>query len=350
MKKNAYDINVIVPVSIFEPAGVIKRSMESLENLKEYERKRDKLNLKIRYILDADAKNAKFSSLKEFAEEKGVILIFRGDTRGRKAGAMNDALRKIFREEEIPDFFAFFDVDSRPGENFIHECVDVFERDIKGDITFVSAPRYVTNEGNFIPRLVSVEYLLLNDIYKVFSERTSFKHFNGLIGLVKKDLFLEEGLFDEGKICEDTDMSERIYLSGKREAFTDKTEVGEQAPITMRDLYGQRVRWMIAPLEGMSSYLYDFFHMKDRKVKMTWFFAMIIPFFIILFLPLFLLYSIRIISSYRGDKEKINWRDLFIKLVALLFYPIFIEICSIVSIFKFVMGKKEWNHIEREEI
>ncbi|WP_456486989.1 glycosyltransferase [Candidatus Alkanophaga liquidiphilum] len=249
-----HTVKIVVPVAASEPVGIIERSIEALCRLKCH------LPVEIIYVIDSKD-DERYAVLKELVRRKEkdvkISLLFRGTDRGRRAGALNDALAVALDENS---FFAFFDIDSRPNENFLEACLEVLEADESCEIAFVSAPRYIINEG-VIPRLVSAEYELLTSLYKFFGNKSVFLHFNGLIGVARASIF-SKWRFDETKICEDVDMSDKIYLSGWRVATTLKTRVGEQAPQTLADLYFQRIRWMLGPLECLSTHFTAFLKAK----------------------------------------------------------------------------------------
>ena len=76
-----------------------------------------------------------------------------------------------------------------------------------------------------------------------------FIQFNGLIG-VSKAAFLRSTVFNERCACEDVDITQQIYLSGSS-ALLVNSQVGEQAPTSIQDLYNQRVRWFRGAVEGL---------------------------------------------------------------------------------------------------
>jgi len=333
-----HTVKIVVPVAAFEPVGVVGRSVEALRRLK------CRYAVEIIYVIDSDD-DERYATLKELAQRsEGAVkinLIFRGTNRGRRAGALNDALAVALNDSV--DFLAFFDVDSRPDENFLEACLEVLEADESGEVVFASAPRYIIN-GGLIPRMVSAEYELLTSLYRFFGNKGVFLHFNGLIGVARAGVF-SRWRFDEAKICEDVNMSVKIYLSSWRVATTLKTRVGEQAPQTLRELYFQRVRWMLGPLECLSTHLFPFLRAKiPRGVKLTWLALMLSPYIMIFATPLFLAFSLRLLPTSKGLK------DFLIRCFGILFSPIFMEICSLSAAVLYATGRKTWRSTRREVI
>ncbi|HIH40476.1 MAG TPA: glycosyltransferase family 2 protein [Halobacteria archaeon] len=355
IKKGAdyiYKTIAIIPVSSSEPVELVKKSIESMERVKKYSDYTKRIDLRIIYVIDDEIssnKNVYFEGISNEKKDRCIEFIFRIPTPGKKAAALNDAIEEIYRKNEKPDFFAFFDVDSRPKEDFIDRCLDIFESDFNDDLVMVSGPRYIITEKSLIQTLVGVEYLLINDLYRFSDFFDSYKHFNGLIGLVRGDLFDRIGFFDESKVCEDLDIGERIHTRSLRVRYTDDAIVGEQAPLTITDFYKQRIRWMIGHFEGIRAHFIDFIHIKNKSVKISWFLFVILPFIMILLQPLFLICYGRVVQdSIENNGLKKGMRGLPEKFVALMIYPSLMEFSCIHAIFKYIKNDKKWEHLERE--
>ncbi|MHC1635887.1 MAG: glycosyltransferase family 2 protein [Candidatus Methanospirareceae archaeon] len=332
-------VRVIVPVSAFEPLTVIKKSMESMTNLE-----REGLDMDITYVIDLGEEDDRIGILEEIARERGIKLFIRKNNRGRRAGALNDGIDM----EPYANFFAFFDVDSRPDADFIKRCIEVLEED--KEAVFASGSRYIINEKGIIPRMISVEYELLSYLYRVFSRGrgSCFLHFNGLIGVARGEWFFRER-FNEEKMCEDVDMTDRIYLSGKRVRFVNGTRLGEQAPIHIGDLYKQRVRWWMAPLEELSSHLIDFFRANiPKRLKISWLVAMLSSYVFILFLPLVPVYFFVSVAFLRHSYK--NKRDFILKPLWLSSYIVIMQVCSLHALVGFMMNKRGWVKMRREAV
>ncbi len=206
----------IIPVAESEPFHVIERSFRVLRSLDCSGFLHD-----IYYIVDVYRDHdEKVSRLKEL----GANVITR-KPRGKRAGAINDALATLKRY----DFVAIFDVDSRPEKNFLKACLEKMEE----NVFIVSTPRRITNpDETSVTKVVSLEYSIIGFLYRRFPE--GFLQFNGLIGLVRYDLLRRFGL-DESSICEDVDFTTRMYMRGYRARLTVDSIMGEQAPRTIRD-------------------------------------------------------------------------------------------------------------------
>ncbi len=185
----------IVPVAPFEPVALVSRSIDSLSAL-------DCADLDFRAYYVMDSNGTDYSSLNELFPPH-FRMVIRTENRGRRAGAVNDALNVL----EDADFIALFDIDSRPDKDFIIKCVDALRED---DAVLASGCRYITNKVNTLSKIIAIEYDFFCDVYHLFNWSKGFIQFNGAIGLSKAD-FLCNAVFDERSSCEDLDMSQRIY-------------------------------------------------------------------------------------------------------------------------------------------
>lgn len=319
-------LNIIVPVSLHEPLYVIKKSLESLSRLD-----RDSTEVCMTYVIDSlgDDPRAKY------LQDQSVEVIVR-KPRGRKAGAINDVLDII-----TADYIAFFDVDSRPDKNFLVECVSALEKECA---VIASAPRYITNpDASIISRVISAEYILMADLYRLLDRMDGFKQFNGLIGVLDARLFDRRRL-DETAICEDADLMQQIYLEGNI-AVLANTRVGEQAPLTLMDLFNQRVRWISGACEGLK-YFSGFCRAKiPWSRKISWFSAMTISFFMFMVSPLVPSYSMRLWRSSNG------MGDFTLKLMGLIVDAWIIWLCALMALFKKLLHRQiKWKETARSMV
>jgi len=285
------------------------------------------------YVIDVSGEDPRV----KFLQAKNVNVIARHSSRGRRAGAINDALDSIGET----DYLAFFDVDSRPEKNFLIECTKA----LGGSAVIASAPRYITNPRvSATARVVAAEYTLMADLYRLLERCDGFKQFNGLIGVLDAKIFADRRL-NENATCEDVDLMQQLYLEGKIAVLVDATRVGEQAPLSTKDYYHQRVRWLTGAYEGLR----NFSEFKRAKIpmsrKITWFSAMTIPFFIFLFSPLVLLYGIRLWQL--SD----NAVDFTIKWFGLIVHTGILQICGLMVLLSqlFNMGVK-WKEMHRSNV
>ncbi len=314
---------MIVPVSPFEPLEVLVNSAKHLKSL-DY----DSFEVKIVYVVDLkDGRDVRGRELRRL----GVDVLERKTTRGKRAGAINDALKylKPFK----PDYIAIFDVDSRPDRDFVVKCVEA----LKGDPTayLASSPRYVSNPVNLVSETVEVEYHLINFLLKL----SKFKQFNGLIGVLRADLLMKYGLREDA-ITEDADFATRMHCLGYKALYVEDTRMYEQAPLSWRDLVSQRKRWYYGGLQ-LWRYRKEVFSSKDRGFVLSWISALTLTYAVILLLPLLLLAPPLILYRFRNFKK-------ILVTFGLLAHTILLQYSAICALAKYVRGRGvEWSPIKR---
>lgn len=320
-------ICAVVPVSPYEPESLIKKSIECLKelNCKEYE-------FEVYYVIDT-AKDDKRNFGSEFPPNFRIIL--RNNSRGRRAGAINEFLNVI----NDADYVAIFDVDSRPSKDFIIECIEAFDKNDSAVLS--SGCRFVTNKNSVLTKIVSLEYGFFCDLYRLYHWADGFLQFNGLIGVIKAS-FLKKERLNETSSCEDLDLTQRIYLA-QHVAVLAKTTVGEQAPTTMKDLYNQRVRWLRGAVEGYRKFLFPMFKAPiPFSRKLFWLASITLPFFAFLITPLLIFGIGRILKVSDTPIE------FFEVLFGLFGYLWFMTLCGIIAIIRYITSSTtEWKSVTR---
>jgi len=315
-------IAALIPASPFEPERTLLRSANHLLKISK------DLDIEIVYVLD-DGK------MKEALKDLPVRVICRGTSRGKRAGALNDALREI-----SADFIAIFDVDSLPEEGFIEKCIEALERD--ESVAVVSGCRKILNEKfSFVTRIVSSEYFFFCDMYRLMNHFGAFIHFNGLIGVLRASA-LSGKEFNENVLCEDVEMMNRLILEGHRTKFIPAV-IREEAPMTLRDLVNQRIRWSAGAIESLQLFSKKILESPlPLSFKLSWFITMLSPFYSFLLSFLVPLYSWRLIQISDGIK------DFLVRFLGLFVYGWIISFCAFSTLLKKFLGRKiEWAPIER---
>ncbi len=308
-------VAIIVPVSVNEPEEILRESAEHLKSLGDF---------KILYVFDGNESDKRVQMLRKM----GCEVLARNSKRGKRAGAINDAIAHL---KIIPDFIAIFDVDSHPSKDFITNCVRCLKKDGKAYIA--STKRAVSNPVNMLTKTVEFEYKLINFLLRI----SKFKQFNGLIGVLNGKILAREKLREDA-ITEDADFATRMHARGYR-ALLCEGILEEQAPLYWRDFYNQRKRWYYGGLQ-LWRYLKDVLACRDLSFKISWLTSLTLTYFPVLFLPLIVL-SIFPLLIYKK-------RDAFKLYVGLIIYCIVLQIASLSAIVKHVKGDEvEWVAIKR---
>jgi 1,2-diacylglycerol 3-beta-glucosyltransferase len=307
---------IVVPVSPYEDPSVLEESIRHVKSLKAE---------KVVYVID---KNAENDGRIELARKMGVEVVERAGRRGKRAGAINDAVKYLSKFK--PEFVLIMDVDTRIDERTVNACVSALLAD-KGAY-IASARRYVYNAKNLVSETVEAEYRLINFLLS----KSAFKQFNGMIGVLRYDI-LCEGL-NEDAMAEDADFATRMHALGRR-ALLVEGKVLEQAPYSWRDFYNQRKRWYFG---GLQLWRYRK-EMKraGRGLRISWYLALTVTYFPIIMLPLLPLSIPLILAHYR----KISKLKVFLGLVIYVFV---LQASAISAFFDFLRRKEvEWNAIKR---
>ncbi|HYA60591.1 MAG TPA: glycosyltransferase family 2 protein [Candidatus Acidoferrum sp.] len=311
-------VYAVIPVAPFEPESVITKSIECFKELE-----CDTFTFEVHYVIDSfpgDKRDLQWQLPDNFK------IMLRNTNRGRRAGAINDFLKEI----KDADYVAIFDVDCRPAKDYIVKCVAALEADDSAVLS--QGCRVINNMSNVLTKNASLESNFLCELNQFLSRSHNFLAFMG--PMVVRGSFLERETFNEEVIDEVFDMLTRMYLKGEV-AVLAKTTMGEQAPITLKDLYHQRVRWSRGMVESFSRY---FIPMVKAPIpftrKMSWLSIIIFSTSQFLFSPVVLLRLDKILELSDGPLE-------FIKLlVGGIGYSCLMTICGFVAISQHITSSK----------
>lgn len=313
-------IEAIVPLAPDEPAFIVEEAVDHMTSS----------GLDPLFVADVPS-----DGVVEAIEGGGGRVLARQDTRGRRAGAINDGLERVESE-----YVAILDVDTRVSREFLEAAVERLEGD--GSVFLASGPREVTNESaGPTPLAVSAEYRLIGDLYRLAERTGGFLQFNGLIGVARRSV-LDMGL-NESVSCEDVEFATRAYAEGYRACLVDEP-AGEQAPPTLGDLYSQRVRWLSGALETLSGHWRRALRSDASPgVKASWIVQMSAPLLLLALAPLMLaspLYGVRL---RRAGEDRVLAKAALMPLLGLL-----LSWCSVVALARTASGRSpEWSVAER---
>ncbi len=307
---------VVVPVSPFEDLSVVEESIKHVKRLKAE---------KIVYVID---KNAENDERVELARKMGVEVVARTSRRGKRAGAINDAVKYL--SEFRPEFVLIMDVDTRTDEKTVNACISALLANPKAYIA--SARRYIYNARNLVSETVEAEYRLINFLLS----KSAFKQFNGMIGVLRYDI-LCKGL-NEDAMAEDADFATRMHAIGLK-ALLVEGKILEQAPISWRDFYSQRKRWYFGGLQ-LWKYRRDI-KKAERSFRISWYMALTVTYMPIIMLPLIPL-SIPLILAYYRRVSKLK---VFLGLIV---YTFVLQASAISAFLDYIRKREvEWNAIKR---
>jgi cellulose synthase/poly-beta-1,6-N-acetylglucosamine synthase-like glycosyltransferase len=315
-------VAVIVPVSPFEPPEMIERSVSRIKSL-DY----SDFDYRILYVMDLSGKKDDRAVI---PLKMGVEVLKRKHSRGKRGGAINDAIG--FLHSFSPDYVAIFDVDSEPEKFFLVKAIRELER--FKDAYIASSPRRISNPINLCTQTVEAEYRLINFLLR----KSGFKQFNGLIGVLRWNI-LKKQRIDERYLTEDAEFATRMHSKGFKGILVSDSWIGEQAPLEWRELYFQRKRWYFGGLQ-LWKYFDHVRKAKNSHFKISWFLSLTLTYLIALFLPLILISPLLLLAKYGIRKLKIS--------LGLFFHVLLLQAAAISSINEFLRGRcVEWRPQKR---
>ncbi|MEF8854493.1 MAG: glycosyltransferase family 2 protein [Haloarculaceae archaeon] len=241
-------VEAIVPVH--RDAGVMHRSVEALVN-SAY------ATLQITVVCEPDDA-ASIERARELSEaHEPVDYLLNHDREGSKAGALNAAI-----ERSDADVIALFDADQEPDPQLLgHAMAALGDQDVA---RVRSIPRPT---GGVLESVVYYEYLALFFLPQKLARGLLGFNFAGTRSiLLEASVFEDVGLFSEDTLTEDLDFTHRAHQAGvaTRELLYYPTM--EEPAHTVRDWWGQRVRWMRGQVAVSGSHLGSWRSLLDRRV------------------------------------------------------------------------------------
>ncbi len=182
-----------------------------------------------------------------------VFAFHRNDEKnGGKAAGLNYAIGHTSGE-----LFAIFDADARVDSEYLLKMVPYLEE--KKVAAVQSQKRILNSSYNYLTKLQENEFCLDNYFQcgrDVVGGAVELRG-NGL--LIKREILLEVGMWDEETLTDDLELSTRLHVNGYQIRFCPETMVLEQAPVNLKALYRQRLRWAEGSLRRYLSNLFKIF-------------------------------------------------------------------------------------------
>jgi cellulose synthase (UDP-forming) len=183
------------------------------------------------WILDDGESDA----VKDLAGDLGVRYVRRHTHEGAKAGNINHALTVAAGE-----YFAIFDADFVPNEDFLYETLPFF---IDDNVAFVQTPQSYGNMTNLVSRGAG----FMQSVFYRFIQ-PGRNRFNAAFCVGTNVLFRRLAVEDVGGMCtdsksEDVWTSLRLHERGWRSIYIALSLAVGDAPETIEDYTKQQLRW-----------------------------------------------------------------------------------------------------------
>ncbi len=262
--KNIPTLDILVAAR--DEQNVIARLVERLFNL-DYPSEK----LKIHIIDDGSVDNTPII-LKKLSQkyEKLNIISRSKNAGGGKSGALNHALKFISGE-----WVFILDADAQLKNDTLHRVLGFAQN---GDWSAVQLRKSVINTSkNFLTSCQGIEMAM--DAYfqvgRLYSAGISELRGNGQ--LVRKDILLSCGSFNENTVTDDLDLSLRLILSQSKIGIFWDPPVMEEAVEDIFALFRQRQRWAEGGLQRFFDYGRNLIFSKltfIQKFDLTYFFIL----------------------------------------------------------------------------
>ena len=264
ISKNIPTLDILVAAR--DEQNVIARLVERLFNL-DYPSEK----LKIHIIDDGSGDNTPIILKKLSQKYKTLNIIKRPkNAGGGKSGALNHALKFISGE-----WVFILDADAQLKNDTLRRVISFAQN---GSWSAVQLRKSVINTGkNFLTTCQGIEMAM--DAYfqvgRLYSAGISELRGNGQ--LIKRDVLLRCGSFNENTVTDDLDLSVRLILSKSKIGIFWDPPVMEEAVEDISALFRQRQRWAEGGLQRFFDYGRNLINSKlsfIQKFDLTYFFIL----------------------------------------------------------------------------
>ena len=206
----------------------------------------EKLNI---YIIDDGSSDDTPVILNKLSKKFERLTIIRRlkDAGGGKSGALNYALKFI-----SGDWLLILDADAQLQNDTLQK---LFQFVLQDSWSVVQLRKSVLNIGkNLLTNCQSIE-MIMDSVFqhgRLLQGGVSELRGNGQ--LIKKEVLLECGAFNENTVTDDLDLSVRLLLSGANIGILMNPPVMEEGVETVSALFAQRQRWAEGGLQRFFDY------------------------------------------------------------------------------------------------
>lgn len=220
-------------VSAYYEEAVLDRTIQSILEL---DYPKDKLE--VLYVYESHCTDRTEDIILEYAQRNPIIKPIRKTSKsGGHAAANNYGIS--FAKGDI---IGIFDADQSLDSDLLKKAVISFD---KPSIGCVRGRCRVLNRGiNLLSQVIALERDAIEriGIYGAY-KLGGFANFGGAHGFFKREVFEKVGLFDEEILCEDIDLSVRLFKSGYEIVHIPGIRSWEEVPTKIRPWWAQRKRW-----------------------------------------------------------------------------------------------------------
>lgn len=182
--------------------------------------------------------------LEKWKKNKKVRIVHRDQRNGFKAGALNNAIKRVDPKSQ---YFAIFDADYVPGPETLWKMVDDFT-DKNIAVVQGYADQTINPDKNIYTKSVSTSFSLYSLVDVSARKRLNgFIPIFGTVFMIDRNALKGIGGFNEKSTTEDWDLASRLTQKGYQIFFDENIRVSGECPESFMALAKQQMRWA----EGM---------------------------------------------------------------------------------------------------
>ena len=224
---------VSIIVSAYYEEAVLDRTIQSILAL---DYPKDKLE--VLYVYESHCTDRTEDIILKYAQQNPFIKPIKKTSKsGGHAAANNYGIS--FAKGNI---IGIFDADQSLDYDLLKKAVISFD---KPSIGCVRGRCQVLNRSvNLLSQVIALERDAIEriGIYGAY-KLGGFANFGGAHGFFKREVFEKVGLFDEEILCEDIDLTVRLYKAGYEIVHIPGIQSWEEVPTKIRPWWAQRKRW-----------------------------------------------------------------------------------------------------------
>ena len=222
-----------------EPPELVRQTLEALARL-------DYPDYLVQVVVNNTTDPLLWRPVEEACAELGERFQFIHLPRwpGFKAGALNEATRRLGREVEV---VAIVDADYLVAPDFLSACIPLMA---DPEVAFLQTPQHY-REWRDSPYLRGLfhAYRYFFDVTMVSRARTNAIIFGGTMGLIRLSVLKEIGGWAEWCITEDAEASLRILAKGWKAVYLNRPFGEGLMPLDFDGLRRQRFRWAFGGIQ-----------------------------------------------------------------------------------------------------
>ena len=251
------------------------------------------------YLLDDSTNNKLMINAQEIAQRCKIGYIHRDNRIGYKAGAINEALKKVNAK-----YILLLDADQRTYHNFLSETIPILEEDPK--LAFVQTPQFYSNHTT--NRIAGAAFANQASFFNYICEgksRVNAIFTSGTNVVIRVSALQVIGGFDEESITEDLSTSLDLHKKGYSSYYHNHILAEGKGPLGISGFNKQQMRWAYGGIRIFRKVVMSF--IKERSsltnaqwqeyfLTSTWYFIGIATFLLMLSPVAFILFDIHSLS------------------------------------------------------